>query len=65
MPAGISPAVKGHGIYREGPAGVVSWCQAVERSGRIFEDGMCDGNMLSRAPEIRIVLVNDIMSGLI
>ena len=26
---------------------------------------MCDGNMLSRAPEIRIGLVNDIMCGLI
>ena len=34
---------------------VVSWCQAAERSRRIFEETyMCDGNMLSRAPELRI-----------
>ena len=26
---------------------------------------MCDGNMLSRAPELKIGLVNDIMCGLI
>ena len=26
---------------------------------------MCDGNMLSRAPEFKIGLVNDIMCGLI
>ena len=30
--------VKEHDIYREGPAGVVSWCQAAERSRRIFEE---------------------------
>ena len=28
-------------------------------------DVMCDGNMLSRAPELRIGLVNDIMCELI
>ena len=43
---------------------VVIWCQAAERNRHIFEE-TCDGNMLSRAPELRIGLVNDIMCGLI
>ena len=46
---------------------VVSRCQATEGSGRIFDETIiaCDGNMLSRAPELKIGLVNDIMCGLI
>ena len=29
---------KEYDIYREGPAAVVSWCQAAERSRHIFEE---------------------------
>ena len=39
--------------------------QTAEESRRIFDETVCDGNMLSRAPELKIGLVNDIMCGLI
>ena len=40
---------------------VVSRCQTANKSRRIFcRDIVCDVNMLSRAPEFKIGLVNDI-----
>ena len=46
---------------------MVSRCQAAEESRRIFDETyiVCDENMLSRAPELKIGLVNYIMCGLI
>ena len=40
MPAGNEATVHGkeYDRYRESPAGGVSWCQAAERSRRIFEE---------------------------